>query len=59
YAGRVELLQGHLAPYEKIKKFVLLPEAFSMEGGELTNTLKLKRKAVNEKYKILIDRMYE
>jgi long-chain acyl-CoA synthetase len=59
FAGRIELLQGHLAPYEKIKKFVLLPEAFSMEGGELTNTLKLKRKSVNEKYHDIIDKMYE
>lgn len=58
-ASRIELLQADLAPYEKVKKFVLLPEAFTMEAGELTNTLKLKRKFVNEKYSDLIDKMYE
>ncbi|GAB6012054.1 AMP-dependent synthetase/ligase [Viscerimonas tarda] len=58
-AGRIELLQADLASYEKVKKFVLLPEAFTMESGELTNTLKLKRRFVNDKYKEVIDKMYE
>jgi long-chain acyl-CoA synthetase len=58
-AGRIELLQAHLAPYEKVKRFTLLSEPFTMESGELTNTLKLKRKFVNEKYRDIIERMYE
>ncbi|MFR9165495.1 MAG: AMP-dependent synthetase/ligase [Dysgonomonas sp.] len=57
--GRIELLQAAFASYEKIKKFVLLPEPFSMEGGELTNTLKVRRKYVAEKYNDLINKMYE
>jgi len=57
--GRIELLQANFAPYEKIKKYRLLPEPFTMEGGELTNTLKIKRKFVAEKYKDIIDGMYK
>ena len=56
--GRIELMQAEFAPYEKIKRYRLLPEPFSMEKGELTNTLKLKRKFIAEKYKDLIDAMY-
>ena len=57
--GRIELLQANFAPYEKIKKYAILSEPFTMEGGELTNTLKIKRKFVAEKYKDLIDTMYK
>ena len=57
--GRIELKQAKFAPYEKIKRYTLLPEPFSMETGELTNTLKVKRKVVAEKYKDIIDKMYE
>lgn len=56
--GRIELLQANFAPYEKIKKYRLLAEPFTMEGGELTNTLKIRRKFVAEKYKDVIDKMY-
>lgn len=56
--GRIELQQAQFAPYEKIKRYTLLPEPFTMEGGELTNTLKIKRKYVAEKYKDVIDKMY-
>jgi len=58
-AGRIELLQADFASYEKIKRFTLMPEPFTMEGGELTNTLKMKRKYIYEKYKDIIDSMYE
>lgn len=58
-ANRIEVQQASLAPYEKIKKFILLPEPFSMENGELTNTLKIKRKFVAEKYKDLIETLYK
>lgn len=57
--GRIELLQANFAPYEKIKKYWLMREPFSMETGELTNTLKIKRKFVAEKYKDIIDNMYK
>lgn len=56
---RIELLQANFAPYEKIKKYRLLAEPFTMEGGELTNTLKVKRRFVAEKYKDIIDKMYK
>ena len=45
--------------YEQIKRFTLLPEPFSMERGELTNTLKLRRSVVAEHYQEVINRMYE
>lgn len=56
---RIETLQQQLAHYEQIKKFTLLPHHFSMESGELTNTLKMKRRVINENYKAAIDKMYE
>jgi len=51
-------LSKDLAQYEKIKKITLLPTEFSIDAGELTPTLKVKRRVVEAKYKELIDRMY-
>lgn len=56
---RIDTLQQQLAHYEQIKRFTLLPHHFSMERGELTNTLKMKRKVINENYHDEIDKMYE
>ncbi len=56
---RIDTLQQQLAYYEQVKRFTLLPEPFTMEKGELTNTLKLKRRVVNEHYMKEIDKMYE
>ena len=56
---RIDTLQQQLAHYEQIKRFTLLPHAFSLERGELTNTLKIKRRVLNENYKNEIDKMYE
>jgi long-chain acyl-CoA synthetase len=56
---RIDTLQQQLAHYEQVKRFTLLPHAFSMERGELTNTLKIKRRVLNENYKAEIDKMYE
>jgi long-chain acyl-CoA synthetase len=58
YQQRVAEINGKLARYESIKKFVLIPRDFSIEGGELTPTLKLKRKVIYEKYKDKIEGMY-
>ncbi len=55
---RVETLQQSLAKYEQIKRVTLLPHHFSMENGELTNTLKLKRPVISKNYKDIIDKMY-
>lgn len=56
---RIDTLQQEFAHYEQVKRFTLLPEPFSMERGELTNTLKLKRAVVVRNYKDIIDKMYE
>ena len=55
---RIDTLQQQLAHYELIKRFTLLPDGFSLERGELTNTLKIKRRVLNENYKKEIDNMY-
>ena len=55
---RIDTLQQQLAHYEQIKRFTLLPHGFSIERGELTNTLKIKRRVLNENYKAQIDAMY-
>lgn len=57
--GRIEMLQAQFTSYEKIKKITLLPHPFTMESGELTNTLKLRRKIVLQRYADVIDKMYE
>jgi hypothetical protein len=59
FRARIDTLQQQFAHYEQVKRFTLLPEPFSMERGELTNTLKLKRPVVAKNYKNVIDRMYE
>lgn len=56
---RIRTLQQSLASYEQIKRITLLAHHFSMEAGELTNTLKLKRPVINKNYQELIDKMYE
>ncbi len=56
---RIETLQQEFAHYEQVKRITLLPEPLSLEKGELTNTLKVKRNVLNERYKTLIDKMYE
>ena len=56
---RIETIQQDLASYEQVKRITLLPEPFSMERGELTNTLKIKRPVIARNYKAEIDAMYE
>lgn len=56
---RIETLQQEFAHYEQVKRITLLPEPFSMERGELTNTLKVKRPVVYQNYKEEIEKMYE
>ncbi len=55
---RIEHLQRDMAGFEKIKRFTLLPKAFTMEAGELTNTLKIKRPVINRRYAREIEAMY-
>ncbi|HEY7513263.1 MAG TPA: long-chain fatty acid--CoA ligase, partial [Vicinamibacteria bacterium] len=60
--GHYEKLTADLLPdlaqFERIKKIALLPREFTLEAGELTPTLKVKRRVVEEKYKGLIDQLY-
>lgn len=58
FTERIDTLQQDLAHYEQIKRFVLLPHPFTMENGELTNTLKVRRRVVYEHYAALIDKIY-
>lgn len=55
----IQALQRDLANFERVRKFALLEKPFSIEEGELTPTLKVKRKAVEEKYAHLIEGMYK
>ncbi|MEI6555886.1 MAG: long-chain fatty acid--CoA ligase [Paludibacter sp.] len=57
--NRIALLQKGMASYEIIKKFSLIKKGFSIESGELTNTLKMRRAIIMQKYKSLIDEMYK
>lgn len=56
--GRIANLQEGLAKYEQVKRFKLLPNPFTSDNGELTLTLKLKRKVINEHYNKEIEYMY-
>ncbi len=58
YEERIEALNAKLPSYQTIKKFLLLPRDFSVDGGELTPTLKLKRKVIYAKYQDRIERLY-
>ena len=56
---RIATLQQEFAHYEQVTRITLLPHPFSMEKGELTNTLKMRRPVIAQNYKELIDKMYE
>ncbi len=58
YKERIGAINATLARYEQIKKFILLPNDFSVNGGELSPTFKFRRHHVHEKYRDLIDTMY-
>ena len=56
--GEVKRLTAHLAQWETIKRFALLPEDFTFDNGALTFTLKLKRRVVEKNYREIIDKLY-
>ena len=56
--GEVTRLTAHLAQYESIKRFALLPDDFTFDNGALTFTMKLKRRVVETQYDDLIDKLY-
>jgi long-chain acyl-CoA synthetase len=55
----IDLIQKDFAPFERIRKFTLMPKAFSLEEGEITPTMKVRRGVVEKKYRETIERMYE
>jgi long-chain acyl-CoA synthetase len=59
YMELVSAMTGELAQFERIKKLALLPKELTQEAGELTPTLKVKRRVVEERYKPLIDALYQ
>jgi long-chain acyl-CoA synthetase len=54
----VDRLNQDLASYEQIKRFTILPDEFTVESGELTPTLKMKRNVIESRYKEIVDSMY-
>jgi long-chain acyl-CoA synthetase len=59
FQRQIDGLTGDLAQYERVKKVALLENELTIDGGELTPTLKVKRRVVDEKYRDLIDRIYD
>ena len=59
FERQIEARTQNLAQFEKIKRIALLEKELTVEGGELTPTLKVKRRVVNEKYRDVIDRIYQ
>jgi long-chain acyl-CoA synthetase len=57
--GYIDRLNTELPKYEAIRKFAILPRDLSLEAGELTASLKVKRKVVEERYRAVLDGMYE
>jgi len=55
----IERLNASFAKYEQVKKFRLLATPFTIEAGELTPTLKLKRKAILKRYQSVIEGIYQ
>lgn len=58
YKEKIKELQVHLADFEKVKKFTLMPAEFDINTGEITPTLKVKRNVVLKKYADIIEKMY-
>lgn len=58
YQEIIDAMNRDLSQFERIKRFVLLPREFSIDTGELTPTLKVKRKVVEERWKDEIERLY-
>ena len=59
YSNIVEDLNKKLAHFETIKKILIVPDEFTVAGGEITPTLKLKRRVIEAKYKMEIDELYQ
>jgi long-chain acyl-CoA synthetase len=58
FERQIEKLTSHLARYERVKRIALLEKEFTIEGGELTPTLKVKRRVIDQKYSDVIEKLY-
>ena len=58
YQDVLDRLNGSLAQFERVKRFALLPTEFTMERGELTPTMKVRRQVVEQRWRPLIDTIY-
>jgi long-chain acyl-CoA synthetase len=56
--AEVDAVNAHLASFEQVKYFRILPRELTVETGELTASLKVKRKVINEKFDVLIEQLY-
>lgn len=59
YEERIAEGQVEMASFEKIKRFRLIKKGFSIDAGEITATLKLRRAVILQNYKSMIDEMYD
>ncbi len=59
YEKEIQSIQKELPTFERVRRFELLPEALTVEKGEITPTMKVRRKVVEQKYADLIERMYQ
>jgi len=59
FERQIAKVTAGLSRFETVKKFALLEREFSVERGELTPTLKVKRRVIDENYKDVIDRLYQ
>lgn len=59
FSRQIDKMTANLAQFEKVKKFALLEQELTVESGELTPTLKVKRRVVDEKYRVVISRFYD
>ena len=59
FERQITALTPNLAQYERVKKIALLENELTIEGGEMTPTMKVKRRVIDEKYRDVINRLYE
>jgi long-chain acyl-CoA synthetase len=59
YQEVVDALNRDLSPFERIKRVALLPSEFTVASGELTPTLKVRRKVIEERWRAQIDELYQ
>jgi long-chain acyl-CoA synthetase len=59
FQGAVDMVNATLAPFETIKRFALIPSEFTVAGGEMTPTMKIKRRVVESRWRHAIEQLYE